>query len=631
MRPPRPTPAALLAALLLCGACGGSSAGLDDAGAAALDDGCGATPSLLWIAVLRARALDAPGALVAPGLPIADARRGVAAEPTAQALVERARAQLQQPDPALPFGDAETYQVVASRALAAAFVAWLDDDPALAARAAGLLANAAVDEGWLAAADEVPIRVGGALVALAGAADLLAAGGLLGADGLGAARRDVGQAARALDGWARTTGPALLLATANNHNVRLGAGLVAAGLVTGPDDLDDEAVAYGLAQIASVVHDSQGGHGAGWAEGPTYFAYAFEVAAPPLAALVPAWPLPGRGCLACPDHTAAPCAEVRVLAPLPLGDGVLRGAIEWLASLETSGGWFAPVDDSRLGGVPAPLLERLAGFRVFRAWRLDGPGGSLGGSVDVGPFLAIALAAPPLAHEVTPAAAWPHAGSARVDLTGGDGTRLEAFLFAEAELARRGRGHERPDPLSLVLAVDGRLLLGASGYGHYADREPLARADASSLITVDGRLPEDEGITAPGPAATMTALDGGAQGQMTVPDVDVLRALLAEGSQLSVQDRVRLAAAHEIGWHWHLRGAVVAGPDANGWTWRREGRTCVAVQTGGSDWLVSTLETAPHVDQYGVEEEHPVVRQRATLAPGDYAIVTTIVCSTDGS
>ncbi|MBI5480683.1 MAG: heparinase II/III family protein [Deltaproteobacteria bacterium] len=630
MRPASSARAALVAALILLGGCGGSPAGQADAGLTPLDDGCGATPSLAWIAALRARALEGPGALVSPGVSLDEARSRLEAEPTAQALVARARTQLEQPDPELAVGDAETYQVVASRALAAAFVAWVDGDAALTERARGLLTLAAVDDAWLASADEVPIRVGGAVVALAGAVDLLAAGRLLAADGVAAARRDVGQAARALDAWARLQGPAFLLATSNNHNVRLGAGLVAAGLVTGADDLDDEAVAYGLAQIVSVLHDSQGGQGAGWAEGPTYFAYGFEVAAAPLAALVPAWPLPGRGCLSCPGHTAGPCAETRVMALLPLGDEVLRGAIEWMASLETLGGWYAPVDDSRLGGVPAPLLERLADARLFRAWSPDGPGGSLGGSVDVGPFVAFALAAPPLAHDLTPAAVWPSAGSARVDLTGGDGTRVEAFLFAEGYLAQRGRGHERPDPLSLVVAVDGRLLLGASGYGTYEERAALARADSSSLITVDGRLPFDEGITAPGPGAVMTALDGGAQGQLTVPDVEVLRTLRAEGSEVVIQDLLQLAAPHEIGWHWHLRGEVVAGPDGSGWTWRRDGRTCVALQSGGADWLTAVLETAPNVDQYGVAEEHPVVRQRASLAPGDYSLVTLIACSIDG-
>ena len=621
---------ALLAALL-CGSCGDSPAGQADAGAPPLDDGCGSTPSLAWIAELRAQALARPGALVSPGVSLDDARAGLEADPTAQALVARARAQLEAADPELAFGDAATYQVVASRALTAAFVAWFDDSTALAARARGLLSVAAIDDAWLAEAEEVPIQIGGALVALAGAADLLAAGGLLADDEMAAALGDVGQAGRALDSWARTVGPAFLLATSNNHNVRLGAGLLAVGLVTGPADLDDEAVAYGLAEIVATMHDSQSGFDAGWAEGPTYFEYAFEVAASPLAALVPVWPLPGRGCLTCAGHTAAPCAETAVMALLPLADEVLRGAIEWMASLETAGGWFAPVDDSRENGVPAPLLERLADARLFRAWSPDGPNNSLGGSIDMGPFVAFALAAPPLTRTITPAAVWPSAGSARVDVTAADGTRLEAFLFAEGALAQRGRGHERPDPLSLVLAVDGRLLLGASGYGLYEDRAPLARADASSLITVDGRLPDDEGLTTPGPAATMTALDGGVQGQMSVPDVDVLRLLGTAESEVVIEDRLQLAAAHEIGWHWHLRGEVVAGPDQTGWTWRRDGRTCVALQSGGADWLASTLETAPNVDRYGVPEEHPVVRQRATLDPGDYSLVTLVACTTDGN
>jgi hypothetical protein len=217
-----------------------------------------------------------------------------------------------------------------------------------------------------------------------------------------------------------------------------------------------------------------------------------------------------------------------------------------------------------------------------------------------------------------------------VDVTGGDGTRVEAFLFAEGALAQRGRGHERPDPLSLVMAVDGLLLLGASGYGTYEERAPFSRPDASSLITVDGRLPSDEGITAPGPAAVMAVLDGGAEGQLTIPDVAVTRTLRAEGSEVVVQDLLQLAAPHEIGWHWHLRGEVTAGPDPGGWTWSRDGLTCVAVQTGGADWLTSTLQIAPNVDLYGVAELHPVLRQTATLAPGDYSLVTLIACSNDG-
>jgi hypothetical protein len=624
MRAARLLSAALLAAVV--GGCSGTSTAQYDAGPLPLDDGCGETPSLAWIAALRAQALARPGALVSPGVSLDDARAFIAADATAQALVARARAQVEADDPALPVGDAEAYLAVASRALAVAFVAWVDGDAALAARARGLLSLAAIDAAWLADAEEVPIRIGGALVGLAGAADLLAASGVLSDDDVAGARADVGRAASALDSWAQDVGPAFLLATSNNHNVRLGAGLLAAGLVTGAADLDDEAVAYGLAQIVATVHDSQSGFDAGWAEGPTYFEYAFEVGAPPLAALVPVWPLPGRGCLTCPAHTGAPCAEGAVLALLPLGDDVLRRAIEWFASLETAGGWFAEVDDSRENGAPAPLLERLADERLFRAWSVDGPGNSVGGSPDMTPFVAFALVAPP-ARTQTPAAVWPAAGSARVDVAGADGASLEAFLFAEGELAQRGRGHERPDPLSLVLAVDGLMLLGGSGYGHYDERAPLARADASSLITVDGRLPDDEGVTAPGPAAVMTAVDGGVQGQMTVPDVDVLRLLGSAESEVVIADRVQLAAAHEIGWHWHLRGEVTAGPDGSGWTWSRDGRTCVAVQTGGADWLTSTLETAPDVDRYDQPGEHPVVRQRAALAPGDYSLVTLVACT----
>jgi hypothetical protein len=247
----------------------------------------------------------------------------------------------------------------------------------------------------------------------------------------------------------------------------------------------------------------------------------------------------------------------------------------------------------------------------------------------VGPFVALTLAAPPLPQLVVPAANWPQAGSARVEAVAGDGTLLEAFLFAEGSLAIRGRGHERPDPLSLVLAVDGRLLLGASGYGTYAERASLARADASSLITVDGRLPFDEGITAPGPAAAMVVVDGGAQGQLAVPDVDVARTLRVEGSELVVIDRVRLAAPHELAWHWHLRGEVVAGPGSGGWPWRRDGRRCVALQTGAPEPFATGLETAPHVDDYGVAGEHPVVRQRAALPAGGYSLVTLVACSAE--
>jgi hypothetical protein len=627
----RPARATLLTVLAVFSGCGGSSTSQADAGAAPLDDGCGAIPSLAWIAALRARALEGPGTLVAPGLSLDETRGRLEADPTAQALVARARAQLEQPDPDLAVGDTETHEVVASRALAGAFIAWIDGDAALAARARTLLAGAAIDDAWLASADEAPGRVGGALVALAGAVDLLAVGGLLSAHETATAQRYLGQTARSLDAWAQSAGSALLATAPGSDTVRLGAGLVAAGLVTSAEDLDDEAVAYGLAQIVNVLHDSQGGPRAGWAEGPTSFAYAFEVAASPLAALVPAWPLPGRGCLTCPNHTAAPCVDTHVLALLPLADEVLRGAIEWLASLETLGGWFAPVDDSRLRGIPAPLLERLADARLFHAWSADGPEGSLGGEVDVGPLVALALAAPPVIHDVTAAAVWPQAGSARVDLAGDDGTRIEAFLFAEGELAQRGGDHERPDPLSLVVAVDGKLLLGASGYGTAAERTPLARADASSLITVDGRLPDDEGSTTPGPAAIMTSLDGGVQGQLSVPAVEVLRSLRFEGSELEIHDVLQLDGTHEIGWHWHLRGEVVAVPDEGGWTWRRDGRTCVAQQSGGADWLTSTLETAPNVDQHGVTEEHPVVRQRAPLAPGDYSLRTLISCSTNAT
>lgn len=569
-----------------------------------------------WIRAVRAPRTDGASVVALPGVAIESVRARFDASPRAMALLDQARATTRAAVLTLPTGDAGLYQVVASRALAAALVAWHDRDATAARKALDGIAAAAIAPEWLITAQEIPIRVGASLVDLAGAADLLAATSLPGAD-VATARANVGRAASSVDAWLRAGGWIFVAGHRDNHVVRMGSGLVAAGLISSA--VSDDAFAYGLTMLDDAIHDGQTGGVAGWSEGSTYFSYAFEVAPVALAALDAAWQGADSPCVRCTGYPLAQCTEGMSLHR-PSTDPLLSELARWGASLESVGGWLHPFDDSRITGIPSPLLERVGRVRTFRHWSATGPVGSVGGSVNVGPFVALALATETPATPETPRRTWSAAGTARLESMGT--TALEAFLLAEHGVAARGFGHERPDTLSLVLAADGVTMLAASGYGSYDTRAPYATASSASVITVDGLLPTTLGAGEAGPNGDLIeSPDGSVTGTMTGGGVTVRRALSIAPDALTVQDTVSFTGApREFTWHWHLRGML----DPTALSWSDAGHRCRAEQTGIT--VTPRRESAMHIDG-STPIAHPVLRETATVAPGEHTLTTRIVCA----
>ncbi len=568
---------------------------------------------------LRAARPAGVSAIAAPGARFEDLRARFDATPDAMTILTRARSTARRTVPTLAAGDSASYQTLSSLALAAALVAWHDRDATAARTALGALSNAAVAPSWFATATDVSILVGASLVNLAAAADLLTASTLTAAE-IDTAKSHVGRAAASTEAWLQSGGLLIAVSHEDNHGMRLGAGLAAAAMIAPAGSLSDEVLAYALSHMSASIERQTGGvHG--WAEGSTYFEYAFEVAAPALLAVDRAWTGADTRCASCPGHPLATCSTRPTTIVRPSRDPRVRDLIRWSASLETASGWLHPIDDSRLTGVPSPLFERLAGARHFSHWSVDGSLGSLGGQVNVGPLVALALALPELTTREPIIARWPAAGTARLDAMTPSGAPVEALFIAEHGVANGGAGHERPDTLALTVVVDGTLMLGASGYRDYDARAPLARADANSEITVEGALPRDLGASASGPDATLSADGAGTVGSFTSAGVTVTRSLAFEGGALVVRDRVELPAARAVAWHWHLRGSL----DPASWTWTSGTRRCVATQTGES--LPLSRETATDWDTFSVMGTHPVIRQSSTLSAGRHELVTRIACT----
>ncbi|MEI8255822.1 MAG: heparinase II/III family protein [Deltaproteobacteria bacterium] len=585
---------------------------------------CSTDDGLELTRALRAPRAAGVSAIAAPGLRLDDLRARFDADATAGALLARARVVARGPVVTLAAGDTSGYQSVASRALAASLVAWHDLDAGAAQSAMRHLASAAVAPAWFSGAQEVSIRVGASLVALAAAVDLLSASGLATAD-LDAAKQSLGLVVAGVEAWLQTYGGLFFMAFhRDNHGVRFASGLAAAAMMAPATAFSDDALAFAVSHLSVSLRDQTGGL-AGWAEGSTYFAYAFEVAPTVLAALDRAWTGADTRCMRCPSHGFQVCSRAGFEVLRPSRDTTLRDLLQWAASLETRGGWLAPVDDSRLSGFAAPLLEQFVGARAFSHWSPDGPSGSLGGSVDVGPLVALALASPPPADRLAQTLQWPDAGTARAEATTASGAAMEAFLLAEHGAAGHGGGHERPDVLALTVAVDGTLVLGGSGYGTYDARAPLARADANSEITVEGVLARDLGAGARGPEAALEPRVGSAMtAGFSEGGVTVRRSVSFEAGALVVRDAVEITGtARDVAWHWHLRGTI---DGTAAWAWSVGATRCAVTQEGEA--VAPVFETAPHNDSYGLTERHPVVRQSSRLEPGTHTLLTRVTCTT---
>jgi hypothetical protein len=569
----------------------------------------------MFIRSLRTGHADGVSLVAAPGSSFESLRSRMDALPASVALLTTARSMAAMRARPLATGDSAYFQAVASYALAAAFVAWHDRDLAAARRSMEWLSIAAITPAWLNTAQEIPIRVGGSLVLLAGAVDLLTASPLSPSDVM-TARSYVGRAAMSVDAWIHTFGIIFVLAHRDNHSVRLGSGLVTAALVS--NDVSDDALAYGLTMLDDAVHEGQTGGEAGWAEGSTYFSYAFEVGAVALSALEGVWVGADTRCTRCPGYLVARCSEGYSIRR-PGNDPLLAALTRWAASLETVGGWLHPFDDSRITTVSAPLLERMGNVRVFRHWSIAGPPGSVGDVLRLGPFVALALATQSNGVPETPARVHSAAGTARLETVGR--TTLEALMVAEHGVAAHLGGHERPDTLGLVFSLNGVMMLGASGYGNYETRAPYAMATSSSVITLAGLLPETLGAGDPGPEGRLTETpDGAVVGSMSGAGVTVQRTLSVAPDVLTIRDRITVSeTSRSATWHWHLRGAL----DATTWTWTHTGFRCTATQSGLV--VTSRREMGAHID-LNVVIPHPVLRQTAVLPVGESLLTTRIQC-----
>ncbi len=576
-----------------------------------------------WLGALRGRDPTVQSVLIAPGAAWSELRAALesSADPQGLAVASTIRAQAMRAAPALTPGGTPVYQSLASHALACAWVGWLDDDAPMRDAALADLETAGVDPAFWSGADEVPIRVGASLVALAGAVDLLGA-----ADParLPAAQAALARALAAVVSWYRGEGELLAGTHSDNFTLRLGAGVLSAALLTPAEPASDALLAVFVAGVARTLDAAQTDGRGTWREGPFYLAYGMEVAPLAWAALDAAWTGPDAQCVECAGELLAVCGRRGVTILRPSRDPVLPALVAWLGHLESHGGWLVPFDDGRpVAWIPAPF-ERLAGVRSSRAWTASGRN-ALGGSVQVGPFVAAALA------RGTDALPWAprepvSGGVAHLEGSTLGGAPIDAYLVAEDAFSANGGGHERPDPLSLTVAVGGTLMLGPGGYESY-DRRALYNAGSqSSLVTIDGLVPSGS-TYAPIVGATLTPTLGGATGTLESGGTRWTRTLTLDGSALTIHDLVQLDTAREVVWHWHTRGVLDAGDRL----WRVGDASCAIAFEGtpvdGAP-LEVRREEAAQSDDGASGGTHAVLRFGGTLSAGTHEVTTRIDCST---
>jgi len=375
-------------------------------------------------------------------------------------------------------------------AMAAAFAAFVLDDPTLAAKAAQIAAHLYFDYSlWsLDEWDYGTILGGMTLANHCLSYDLLVGFGLVDAELAAAARAAVFQYAETLYHEYVTVpiGKALM----NNHLIKFTSGLGLVGMTF--NDVPEAPVLVNLALSTApwVLFDFQMPEGGGQGEGPNYLDYTMGTFLP----FVAAYHRYARGVtlpykVVCRVRLEFPCEPRLEWVADPLADPRLTGLLDWRMALTMPSGPAAPLDDSNLScaasGPLAALCERgdyAWQYRNSRDCRENTSGLAL---------LELAfldqMPAPQLPEYDS--IMLPEAGQA-VLRTGWEADDLFTVLNGEHGTARlAGLGHEQADAASFMIHAFGEYLLIDSGYIGYDERRHVCRAENHNLILVDDEGP----------------------------------------------------------------------------------------------------------------------------------------------
>ncbi len=511
-------------------------------------------------------------------------------------------------------------------AKAAAFLALVTGDPAMAEKAAGVLATMSpdvalitVDHPWF---NKTDIHVAEGLASAALAADwLLAVPGL-----------DPGVAAAVEDGvmglalafeYEITEGQHwLLMVTAqNNHTIKSFASLALAGMVFNHRPEAARLVSRGVTQALYFLLDYQTTADGGYAEGPSYLSYGAGEFWPMLWGLhrvTAGGAVPLRNFF---DVRVQGDTPLLIELPDPALSAPLAALTRWPLRIAMPGGLSPNIDDSAASSWCGAAFGAVLFDDEELLWLWRRPAQGLPSSCGslVAPELFAIL---PEAVGEGAAPAWTdqllEAGGQAVFRTGWEDDATWLLLLGEHGAARaHGMGHEHPDATQVLLAAHGETLLLDAGYVKWEEKELVCHAPNHSTVLVDGQGPPDKyELAMVGADAWLTDWEVRGEWKTVVSSTSYAeadrarRVVLFPGGWLLIHDRIDAADSHAWDWLLHGHGGGTSGdflPLAGGGRWSRPGAWVQAEVAAVGGGLGCGQHDDNHSFSYGQVETHTVL------------------------
>ena len=561
-----------------------------------------------------------------PGLAALAAAPG----PVHATLLQRIEAAAAQAPPEHPEDGFDPY-VTASRgriAKAAAFLALVTGDEALAAKAVAILSSMnpnmgmiTIDHPWF---NKTDIHVAEGLASAALAADWLLAVPTLSPEDAAAVEASVMELALSFEHEVTEGYHWLMVVVAqNNHTIKTFAALALAGMAFNQRPEAARLVSRGVTQALFFLLDFQTTEDGGYAEGPSYLNYGAGEFWPMLWAL---HRVSDGGTVSLRnffDTRVQGDTPLLVELPDPAGSERLAALNRWPLRIAMPDGRAPNIDDSGIstwcGAAFGALL--FDDPELLWLWRRPAQGlASSCGSI-VAPELFALL--PPDPGDGTPPA-WTdqllYAGGQAVFRTGWDEDAVWLLLLGEHGPARaHGMGHEQPDATHLLLTAHGEHLLLDSGYVKWEEKELVCHAQNHSIVLVDGEGPPDNyKLAMVGADAWLTGWDVQPEWKTVVSSTSYAgadrarRVVLFPDGWLLIHDQITAPNEHQWDWLLHGHGGGTSGGTfeelaGGGARWSRPGAWVQAevVTTAGPPTCASHEDT--HSFQYGVAKTHAVL------------------------
>jgi len=517
----------------------------------------------------------------------------------------------------------------ANVAKSAAFVAWIDDDAAMADKAADIIEVMGVEFGSLLIPLQDDIHIAEALMGYSQAYDILAGTGLVDPTRLTGLEDRIAQLVVNLYHDYFDLFAFWQAFSNNNHSTKINSALAIAGMTLNQNADANKWFNLGMTETAHKLFDHMVTPDGADAEGPYYGTYSAVQHLPMFLAydrlIGEDATLLSRGfCLTGPN---CPWEEVEVTNPLD--NPRLAAMSEWYVRIRMPDGGYAPIDDANIEGFFNGLL--------------------------VGPWQDGLLAWDWLTNEREPLFA-NHCSDLNVELiaffddgvplvtpddsigrdfivpddgeaifrSGWDATDSWMMFLAENDQARReGGGHEHADNLSVSLYARGEYLLIDPGYIRWEDHQVVRLGEHHNLPTVDGAGPPAPSALTQIGGVDAFIVDGLAndqapfvRGMSTYGQADFDRVVFfPEHDYLVVVDDMLADQARTFGVLWHGQAGGASGYPftllADGGTWQRNDAAAdvrVASNAGAVD-LATKVNV--HGFTWNQQEEHTSLDARA--------------------